>query len=228
MNRRIVKIALTGQLGGGKSSAAEVFFSCGIPVMDSDKLCRYIAESDNAVKAAVVARFGRAAYGVGGSLDRKYLSDEVFSKNPDSLKDLEQIIYPVALPEIERFAGDPQSFKGKVPEYVARFPMEDFSEGRNGEVFASLTEVPLLFEKKLEGLFDKVVCVVCSNEALRRERLVKRGLEESRIPQIDAKQLSAAEKIKRADYVIDNNSDFNSLEEKVRDCVKNIKEYAGR
>ena len=227
MNRRIVKVALTGQLGGGKSSAAAVFLACGIPVMDSDRLCRHVAESDKAVREAIAARFGSAAYGAGGSLDRKYLSDEVFSKNPDSLKDLESIIYPVALPEIERFANSPLSFKGKVPEAVARFPSEDFGD-KDGGVFASLTEVPLLFEKNLEGLFDKVVCVVCSDEALRRARLVKRGLEESRIPQIDSKQLSAAEKMERADYIIDNNSDFNSLEEKVRDCVKKIKEYAGR
>ena len=171
---------LTGGLASGKSSVAAHWRSRGLPVIDADGLARELVAPGSEALGEIARAFG-AELVQGVTLDRKELARRVFG-HPHELQRLELILHP----RIERLR------RQRLAELEA-----------SGEPLAC-SEIPLLFEKGLEAQLSPIV-VVSVPEPLQLERAALRdGASRAELQaRLDA-QLPLAEKLARADYVIDN------------------------
>jgi dephospho-CoA kinase len=124
-----------------------------------------------------------------GNIDRKSLARLVF-ENPSELAKLEAIVHPAVI--------------SRVAEIRESLP----------ESAVVVYDTPLMFEKQLQGQFDKVLMVV-SDKELRRTRLVERGLEPGDIEARMANQATDEQRISIADFVIENNGSHEQLQEQV-------------
>jgi dephospho-CoA kinase len=171
---------LTGGLASGKSSVAAHWRGRGLPVLDADVLARDVVAPGQSALNELAAEFGAQVL-QGGQLDRKRLAQLVFG-NPERLRRLEAITHPRILAlRTQRLA-----------ELAAA-----------GEPLVC-SEVPLLYEKGLDAELRPVV-VVTVPDALQRQRARQRdGSSAAEVEARLAAQLPLAEKLRRADHVIDN------------------------
>lgn len=171
---------LTGGIGSGKSSVAALWRRRGLPVLDADELARAVVAPGSEALAELAQEFGADVL-CAGQLDRKELARRVFG-HPERLRRLEAITHPRIM----------ALRAARLAELAAA-----------GEPLVC-SEIPLLFEKGLEAQLRPVVVVsvpphVQLERALRRDGATAAELE-ARI----AAQLPLADKVARADYVIDN------------------------
>lgn len=185
----MLSIALTGNIGSGKSIVAEFFRHWGATVIDADELVRELQAKDSPLLARIVARFGAGVLRADGELDRPALRALVFS-DPAALADLNALVHP----EVER----------------RRAELVEEARRRGDAIVVS--DIPLLFEVGRPEAFDAVV-LVDAPEALRRERLVRfRGLDRATAQGMIAAQAPSGPKRARSRFVIDNDGDLESLE----------------
>jgi len=174
----MIRLGLTGGIGMGKSTAAELLAKRGAKVCDSDALARELVAPGQPALAEIVEAFGGGMLLGDGSMDRAKVGELVFGDSAARGK-LEGILHP-------RIREAWQS------------RLEEWSAG--GERLA-VAVIPLLFETQAESSFDKIACVACSPE-LQRERLRTRGWSDGVIDSRIAAQMAVSEKTKRADHVI--------------------------
>ena len=188
----MIKIALTGSIGMGKSTVAKMFERAGVPVFDADAVVRRLQAENRSVITAIGDRFsGTVSNGV---LDRDALAARVLGK-PEELAALEAIVHPAVHAERARFLLD------------------------NSNEPALLFDIPLLFETHGEDAFDKVI-VVSAPAAVQRERVLARtGMTQDKLDAILARQASDEDKRRRADFVIDTATDLSTTERQVRDIL---------
>jgi len=185
----MVRIGLTGGIGGGKSTVASLFARRGTPVIDTDALARHLSRPDQPAYAEIVHAFGKEILASDGSIDRKKLGRQVFGQAAARQR-LEAILHPRIRDEVRRQLG----------LLDTRY---------------CIIVVPLLFEAGFTDLMDRTL-VVDAEEARQIERVGARdALTEAEIRTIMAAQISRAERLARADDVIDNNSDLTHLEQEV-------------
>jgi dephospho-CoA kinase len=191
----MILLGLTGSIGMGKSTTAELFRQAGVPVHDADAaVAKFYAEGGAGV-APVARAFPMAL--VNGAIDRERLSALVLG-NPDSLKRLEAIVHPLVRQDRAVFLAE---------------------AGASGARIAVL-EIQLLFEVGAENELDAVV-VVSAPPALQRERtLLRQGMSAEKFERILARQLPDAEKRARADFVIDTGHGVDAA----RDAVSRVLE----
>lgn len=191
------KIAITGGMGCGKSTASLAFESLGVLVLDADKLAQQALANDVEVRKSVVSIFGESAYLPDGTPNRKAIADIVFA-DKQKLISLEKILHP-AVRKIWESAAEKRR---KECESNPALPQ------------AIVVEVPLLFEKELEKHFDFCITVFCS-ETLRMARLKERGMSPQEISARDAFQLPQKKKIELADIALFNETSCEFLNEQV-------------
>jgi dephospho-CoA kinase len=173
-------VGLTGGVGSGKSTVAEMLRALGAEVVDADEASHAVYEPGTLGFAAVVREFGDDFVGE-GRIDRQRLGALVF-RDADARHRLNAIVHPL------------------VREWMAAKTAEAALRGARVVVQA----VPLLFENGLERLFSTIV-LVYANEELQVERLVKgRGLTPERARAMIAAQMPIDEKRRQAHHVIDN------------------------
>ena len=180
----MLRVALTGGIGSGKSSAAEIFAALGAVVVDSDEIARKVLDRESVGFGEVVAVFGDQILAA-GEIDRKKLGQLVFS-DPKERKKLEQITHPLIRKEFERIIEN-------VPE--------------NSIV---INQIPLLAESKYDYKFDYVIAISAPIE-VRKNRLLERGMKSYEIEQRLAAQASDADRAKIANEVIENAGDLSQL-----------------
>jgi dephospho-CoA kinase len=187
----MLSVALTGNIGAGKTSVAELFQRWGATIIDADQLVREAQAPGRPVLKKIAARFGRAVVAEDGSLDRAALRAKVLA-DPEALADLNRIVHPE----------------------VRRRRLELLAEARDRGDRIVVSDIPLLFEADEPAAFDAVV-LVDAPESVRRARLIaSRGLSAREADRMIAAQQSPAAKRSRSDYVIDNDGDVASLERK--------------
>jgi dephospho-CoA kinase len=193
-----VILGLTGSPGSGKSTVARMISALsGAPVIDADEIAHQVQRRGGPAFAGIVAEFGDEILGPDGEIDRHRLAQIVFG-DPTRLARLNAIVHPKVRAEELRL----------------------IDENRNRPLVIFM--VPLLFENGLEKLTDRVAVVV-TQDALRRERLKRRsGWSDSEISARLAAQLPDAEKIKRADFVIDNSGSLEETERQVRELLSSL------
>jgi dephospho-CoA kinase len=188
-------IGLTGNIGSGKSTVAQMLSERGATIIDADVLARRAVETGTAAYDRIVARWSSDILAPDGQLDRAALRRIVFADH-EQLEELNQIVHP----EVERLR--------------ARLVEQARKRGDRMVV----CDIPLLFERHMTDGFDKII-LVDSHRAIRLERLVKdRGLRETEAMEMIAAQMPAELKRARADIVIDNDGTLTQLERKVQDA----------
>lgn len=185
----MLSVALTGNIGAGKSTVAEFFRRWGAMIIDADELVRQAQAPGQPVLSRLTERFGTDLLRPDGTLDRAALRSKVLADR-DALADLNAIVHPE----------------------VHRRRKELLAEARRRGEKIVVSVIPLLFETNATAEFDAVV-LVDAPEALRRSRVsASRALPGEDIDRLIAAQLPSDLKRLRSDYVIDNDADLKALE----------------
>ena len=193
-----MKVGLTGGIGAGKSTVADLFSKRGAVVIRSDELARQVIEPETPGQKQVISRFGIEILNDKGSIDRAKLAQIVF-KDDDALKDLENIVHPL------------------VRERTNQLMSEQTSET------IIINEIPLLLEKNMESLFDFLVIVI-SSEKNRLERLLQRGVSEDQAKARMAKQVDDQARKAAADFLIVNDGNLDQLDADVQKIWQTLQE----
>jgi dephospho-CoA kinase len=188
----MIRIALTGSIGMGKSTVARMFERAGIPVFDADAEVRRLQGPGGALVDRIGERFPDTVRD--GMLDRDRLAELVLG-DPDQLAALERIVHP-----------------------AVRDARTEFIE-RHRDAPALMFEIPLLFETGGEKDFDKVVVVSAERNVQRRRVLQRPGMTVDKLDAILSRQLPDEEKRRRADFVVDTGADLSTTEAQVRDIL---------
>lgn len=184
----MIVLGLTGSIGMGKSTTAQLFRDAGVPVHDSDEAVHRLYRG--AAVPLVEAAFPGTA--VNGVVDRERLSREVVGK-PDAIARLEKIVHPLVRADADAF--------------VARY--------RAAGVSLVALDIPLLFETKGMNRVDKIVVVSAPADVQRERVLARPGMTPAKFEAILARQTPDAEKRRRADFVIDTGHGVDAARDQV-------------
>jgi dephospho-CoA kinase len=173
----MLKIGLTGGIGSGKTTIAQIFEVLGIPVYYADTAAKDLMNRDPELRNRIISAFGPEVYKE-GSVDRAYLGELVFG-DPEKLARLNAIVHPATLLDA---AGWMQNQK---TPYVIK-------------------EAALIYEAGLEKFLDYIICVTAP-ESLRLERVMNRDrVPAEKVLQRMQQQMDEKEKVSRCDFVIIN------------------------
>lgn len=178
-----LQIGITGGIGSGKSLVCRIFKCLGIKVYDADSRAKYVMTTDGILMSQIKKEFGDLSFDKNGNLNRKYLGETVFGDQLQVDK-LNKLVHPRVALDYERWVHD-----------------------HRHEVYV-LKEAALLFEASSYKTCDKVI-VVSSPESLRIKRVLNRDphRSEDQIRNIMRRQWPEEEKLKLADYIIENNEE---------------------
>jgi dephospho-CoA kinase len=185
----MLRIGLTGGIGSGKSSVAALLTTRGVPVIDTDEIAHRLTEPGRPEFDEIVRVFGQNILDPSHKIDRNKLRERVF-ENSDERRQLEAILHP-RIREVVR---------EKLQELHAPY---------------CVIVVPLLFESGFLDLVDRVLVADVSESAQIQRTAARSGLTEAEIRKIMATQVNRAQRLQRADDVIDNNGDRRHLEKEV-------------
>ena len=175
----MLKIGITGGIGTGKTTVCRVFESLGVPIFDADSTAKSIMNTDSDLIRGIKESFGEQAYLASGKLDRKYLSERIFN-DQDALTTLNALVHPAAI----------QAFVDWALQQDTPYVMK---------------EAAILFESGSFRNCDFTI-LVTADEPLRIARVMNRdAVDEQSVRQRMSKQMPEEEKMKLADFVINNN-----------------------
>jgi dephospho-CoA kinase len=182
----MILVGLTGGIGSGKSTVSGMLAAKGAVIVDADVITREVQQPGSDVLAAIADRFGKDVLDDTGALRRAHLAAIVFAE-PDALRDLNAIVHPAVGAEINRRVRELTSTDRVV-----------------------VLDIPLLTENPRGELQGKIVVDVPVE--VQVERLVRsRGFTEADVRARIARQASREERLKDADFVIDNSGTLDDL-----------------
>ena len=191
-------VGVTGSIGMGKSTVAQMFKEHGYGVYNADDTVHYIYENDEEVIEKVERQFpGSTKDGV---VNRLALRD-ILNKDPDKFRDLEQIVHPVTR------------------KYQIIYIKKLIEEGKMGCVL----DIPLLFETGGEKYVD-VSVVVTASEATQQSRVVlERKVPLEIFNAIKDQQMPDRDKLKKADYIVSTDNNIEDTKSEVKEVAAKIK-----
>lgn len=197
-------VGLTGGVATGKSTVARMFKRCGAVVIDADTLARKVVEPGRPAWREIVRIFGRGVLKPDRTLDRHALGAVVF-RRAAKRRALERIIHP------------------RVAREQARLTRRAALANPKAVV---IYDVPLLFEAGIDKRVDRII-VVAAGRAVQLARLKKRnGLTNTEADRRIRSQLPLADKIRRADFVLDGTLRRSSLNTRVRRLYRELRQLA--
>jgi len=186
----MILVGLTGGIGSGKSTVSEMLAARGAEIVDADVITREVQRPGSPVIDKIVERFGDSVVDSHGALIRPALAEIVFS-DADALRDLNGIVHPAVAKEMNRRVDDART---------------------TGTIL--VLDIPLLTENPRKGLQGKIVVDVPPD--VQVERLVRyRGFSEDDARARISKQASREERLKDADFVVDNSGDVEDLDPQI-------------
>lgn len=194
---------LTGGIGCGKSTASECFIALGVPVIDADQVARQVVEPGSEALGKIAAHFGDQLIQADGTLDRPALRRIVFD-NERERNWLEALLHPL--------------IRDRILDTLEQLDQD----GHSYAILAS----PLLLETDQHLLISRVI-VVDVPESTQIDRTMQRdGMEEAQVRQILAAQMDRDERLKHADFVLDNNGSPEQLKQAVAELHPKLKQQA--
>ena len=191
----MIVLGLTGSIGMGKSTTAQMFLDAGVPVYSADETVHRLYSG----KAAPLIEQDFPGTTSDGEVDRAKLSAAVMGK-PEALQRLEEIVHPLVRTEENRFRQDSENSGAKLV----------------------LLDIPLLFETGAEKRVDKVLVVTAPKEVQRERVLAREGMTEDKFEAILARQVPDAEKRNRADFIIDTSQGLVAAREHVQQIIHSL------
>lgn len=183
---------LTGGIGSGKSTVADLLEEYGVPVVSADELSRVVVAPGSEGLAAVVAQFGDQILDERGELDRRRMAGLVFG-DAERRRELEAILHPRIRDRFEQVLDALEKAEHDVCVY----------------------EVPLLFERNLQGEMKAVVLVTAPLSARITRVRTRDDVTETEVRARIAAQMDEDEKRRRADYIIENTGTLDDLRREV-------------
>jgi len=194
----VLLVGVTGSIGMGKSTVAQMFKEHGYGVYNADDTVHYIYENDEEVIEKVERQFpGSTKDGV---VNRLALRD-ILNKDPDKFRDLEQIVHPVTR------------------KYQIIYIKKLIEEGKMGCVL----DIPLLFETGGEKYVDVSVVVTASETTQQSRVVLERKVPLEIFNAIKDQQMPDREKLKKADYIISTDNNIEDTKSEVKEVAAKIK-----
>ena len=210
---RLLKVGLTGGIASGKSVVSEMFAALGAQVVQADAIAHQLLQPGEPVYDEVVRHFGRQILNPDGTVNRPRLAEAAFGSHNQStgsrVQELNRIVHPAVVQRQEHWMDE---------------------VGRRDSRAIAIVEAALIVEAGAAKRFDRLVVVTCRPEQ-RVERWAKRcGVDEqsarAEVTRRMAAQLSDEEKIKLADFVIDNSGSLDATRRQVEDVYVRLKQAA--
>jgi dephospho-CoA kinase len=206
----MLKIGLTGGIASGKSVVGEMFVALGAHLIQADHIAHQLMQPGQSVYDEVVRHFGREILHPDGSINRAKLAELAFGadaqdKGKSRVEELNHIVHPAVIRKQDEW-------------------MEEI--GRRHPQAVAIVEAALILEAGAAPRFDRLIVVTCTDE-----QRIARFAARQKIPLDAAKkevtrrmaaQLTDAEKIKAANYVIDNSGDLENTREQVREVWRKL------
>lgn len=194
-------IGLTGGIGSGKSTVAEMFAALGVPIIDMDRIARQVVEPGQPALTLITREFGSSVLNADGRLDRRKLREVIFD-NADKRRRLEAILHPLIRQETNR----------QLAELDAVY---------------CIVVIPLLLESNQHSLVDRIL-VVDVPETLQISRTMQRdGVSASEVHNILAAQVDRNSRLAAADDMIDNSADLEQIRIRVIELDQQYRHLAG-
>ena len=191
-------VGLTGGIGSGKSTVGALLAERGAVVIEADRIVHQLQEPGQAVFDEIVRRFGERVLTASGELDRQALASVVFG-DPGPRSDLEAIVFPAVGVEMTRLRAEAED---------------------RGELV--VLDIPLLAEAgpdaKGRWALDGIVVVDCAVDLAVARLVEDRGMSEEDARARMAAQVSRADRLAVADFVVDNSGDLAQLADQVDRC----------
>jgi dephospho-CoA kinase len=212
----MLKVGLTGGIASGKSVVGEMFVALGAHLVQADRIAHALMQPGEAVYNQTVGHFGRAILNPDGSINRSKLAEVAFGKVTDAvgkrtsrIEELNRIVHPAVLRSQDEWMG---AIHEQDPQGVA------------------MVEAALILEAGAGDRFDRMIVVTCNTEqrAVRFAARQKIDLEVARkeVARRMSAQLPDDEKIRSADYVIDNSGSLQETREQVRQVWEKLRAEA--
>jgi dephospho-CoA kinase len=197
----LLKLGLTGGIASGKSVVGEIFVKLGAHLIQADAVAHSLMQPGRAVYEEVVRRFGREILNPDGSINRPRLAEAAFGTPggaPPRFKELNEIVHPAVIDHENKW-------------------MEEI--GRRDPNAIAIVEAALILESGAASRFDRLIVVTCNPEQ-RIQRFARRlGFSEdaarAEVARRMAAQIPDEEKIKAADFVIDNSGSLDATQQQV-------------
>lgn len=196
----MLRIGLTGGIGSGKSTVANLFAAHGVPVIDTDVIARDLVEPGQPALAEITARFGADLLDHAGRLDRARLRERVFADSVNRHA-LEALLHPRIQAEMERRIAQADA------SYV-------------------LLVIPLLFEAGWQAHVDRVLVVDAPVDVQRARVAARDKLADRQIDAVLDAQADRAQRLAGADDIIDNSGDAAALDVRVNELHRYYLELA--
>jgi dephospho-CoA kinase len=214
----MLKVGLTGGIASGKTSVGEMFVALGARLVQADRIAHSLMQPGEAVYNEVVRHFGGGILNPDLSVNRSKLAELAFGpadtpegKRASRIQELNRIVHPVVIRSQDAWMRE---------------------MGRQDPHAVAIVEAALLLEAGAAEHFDRLIVVTCNAEqrATRFAARQKIDLEAARkeVVRRMAAQLSDEEKIKAADYVIDNSGSLEQTREQVQKVWEKLSSEAGK
>jgi dephospho-CoA kinase len=197
----VLRVGLTGGIATGKSVVGEIFVELGCHLIDSDQITHELLQPGQSVHAMVVKEFGEQILAADGTVDRRILGNIVF-RDPSARARLNGLVHPAI---IQRQLQWLAQMEEQDPHTIA------------------IVAAALMIEVGTFKNYDKVIVVTCSPQ-IQRERLRTRSsLSEDQIEARIRSQMPLEEKVKYADFVVDNSGSIAETREQVRQIFAQLR-----
>jgi len=198
----LLKLGLTGGIASGKSVVGEMFVKLGAHLTQADAVAHALMQPGRAVYSEVVRRFGREILNPDGTVNRSRLAEAAFGTGggaPPRVQELNEIVHPAVIAQENEWM---EEIRRRDPDGIA------------------IVEAALILEAKAGDRFDGLIVVSCRPEQ-RILRFARRlGISEdaarAEVTRRMAAQMPDEEKIKAADFVIDNSGSLDETEQQVQ------------
>lgn len=189
-------LGITGSIGSGKTAAASLFRKYGFEVINADELYHEISKPNKIIYEKIVGEFGTKILNEDKTINREKLKKIAFSDDK-KLKKLNSITHPVIIAEINKLI---KNLKNK----------------------NIVVDAPLLLESTAKNIIDKIIVVKCDDKT-RVQRLLKKGNHtKEEIENITKSQMPIKEKLKFADFVVDNSKGIQHLEIQIKRILSKL------
>lgn len=193
-----LKVAVTGNIGSGKSSFCKLLEEMNYTVIKADEMAKDLMANDPNIKSQIIKQFGSSAYTKEG-LNKSYLAEKIFS-NEDNLLRMNLIVHPAVVKKVEQLMKE--SLK---------------------KADIAFHEAALIYEADIEEMFDVVVLITADYKVRLKRKQQSDNYSEAEFAKRNSNQIPDDEKIKRADFVFENNGTLDELKTKAQLLITVLK-----
>ncbi len=202
----MVTVGLTGGICSGKTTVGHMFVDLGCRLIDSDRITHELFEPGEKVCEAVVAEFGERIRDGEGRIDRSALGEIVFH-DPGRRQTLNELVHPAVIERQKEFL---ESVEAQDPSSIA------------------IVDAALMIEVGTYKNYDRVVVVTCTLDQQRQRLGERAALSDEEIETRISSQMPLDEKVRYADFVIDNSGSLEATRLQVGDVYEKLREEEGR